>query len=1255
MIKSSIGLKEAISDILESSSLKVGVKDVCDKYLAEMANGTPEEMLYESFISEMGKYSNLRAIDQQLNLIDYNAKNDKNNIAIKRAVYEMANTEDSVIGTMIESAVANYLISKTDKSTQELRESLSLFKGRKNVDKILECVELDEYQKKITGKSQVLTLEESAIEKAPVMYTKEQMDEIVNSKVNEALENSKKAPKEKTMGELEDRVRLMESIDNILAKESRNSDVKAFCEGYLNALHNGTSQYKLYESFISGLSQFSYLNAVDTELSAMKDRVSKYKQDIDLTKILETMKETSSYYIVPLIEEAVVNYCKDKNAVNRVMARQALDSFSYDPFVKDILTIIGMDRSLNNVYLGESVETNQRAHTEKVYSPVLYIKENECIFNVDGIYYDKKGNNVSRVPKSDFAKLSESFKNTCNVINSSNTVYDELKEAFKVYSANSNDVGYVNEKSIVVNDKEVSYQEISNPNYLQMCVYEGTRDFYDALCTLYENMNTIAELDFVKSVHLNESDKVVDIFKLNNTIHMALINEDKTTEFYKNVNPIKCKNLMNEHMNFNVDAIFEDVMPNQKRIQEDIEDTKRAYEDYICNLKKRKGELESLKEENDDINEEDVKSAIELIDKEIENATKDYKKYQQDVDKEFDTEKDTKEDDDIKDVDAEVDKEEVSEPISNTPDAIEIEQPEGGEEETQDNIEEIPDITDNASDYDSLFDTPSVDAEGNMDKGFSIFKVSFDKNIKNGKTSNRGTVIMNIPMVNANGDIKDEIRMITFTLDNDKQPVINNDYMPATMYDAIKKAIIESPDINSVDFSAVPAEDDTVAPGIDDVIPPVDEPAIDEVIPNPEDATNPIDSLNTETGIDDVKEIPSIENTPVDSSIDVNSPIIPADKETPAEVENVSFDRNKDEGYINVSFPIEVGVSFDEIAPIAGPDFEADLNAHKIETKAAHDEEIGDGLIIILKNRADIEYIRKYLEEWLSIDRASFFNAFPELKQFESFNYRKASKLNESIILEGSIEMNIDGVEEELNDLKGALDKENFKVEDNGDSITLIANNTLEFDDICSFLADYRREIDADSDMAKELDKVLADMDTDSTMVTLPYNSKLVTALDKEGISYEDEDEENLDIVITNQEDAEFLMDKVEELGIEETPSYTELVDMMEDGGFVNEGLKITVEDTENHKKITFDTDDLEKKSEDSEDSKDEEKSEEDEEEKKETEDGDGAASFGNDTQLYSTPEEAEEAKTSGKEEKQEESEEPKKKKFVFKAKKLNK
>ena len=46
------------------------------------------------------------------------------------------------------------------------------------------------------------------------------------------------------------------------------------------------------------------------------------------------------------------------------------------------------------------------------------IKENECVFNVKGTYYNRKGNNITRFNKNDIASLNENFVNLCNLINS---------------------------------------------------------------------------------------------------------------------------------------------------------------------------------------------------------------------------------------------------------------------------------------------------------------------------------------------------------------------------------------------------------------------------------------------------------------------------------------------------------------------------------------------------------------------------------------------------------------------------------------------------------------------------------------------------------------------------------------------------------------------------------------------------------------------------------------------------------------------
>ena len=73
----------------------------------------------------------------------------------------------------------------------------------------------------------------------------------------------------------------------------------------------------------------------------------------------------------------------------------------FDPFIKDILNVVNGDMSLNSgLYLGESIETlNNKVHTETVFSPILYVKENESIFNISGTYYSKKRCAYNKIDK----------------------------------------------------------------------------------------------------------------------------------------------------------------------------------------------------------------------------------------------------------------------------------------------------------------------------------------------------------------------------------------------------------------------------------------------------------------------------------------------------------------------------------------------------------------------------------------------------------------------------------------------------------------------------------------------------------------------------------------------------------------------------------------------------------------------------------------------------------------------------------------
>ena len=452
--------------------------------------------------------------------------------------------------------------------------------------------------------------------------------EILN-KVTEMLNNVNENENVRiTFNDIEDKICLRESINNIL-KESKNEKLNTFLNNMLTDLKDGKSESMLYESFISGVSNWNYLSAVDTELSAVNNRVNKYKQEIDFSKILNTMKNTTSAYIVPIIEECVLDYVNDKTSNNRVLLTDRLMAFHYDPFVKDMLEVLHCDRSISESATFKNEQANN-VKINNIYSPIYSVSENECIFNVNGNFYNKKGNNISRISKVNATKLDESFVNLCNLMNSKNVRINENDNIELTYG---NKTAIISESSISIDGKEYSKDELNEAKGVSYITNDGYVNFYNTAEYLLENYNSIAHIDFVKSVKSNRENVGFDLFKLKESLYLTTHDTIGNHTFYRNINPIQTANIINEHMNMNVSNMFEELQSDNKKIQKEIDETKKSYESYIEELQERKAKLEACKEGADSEDAANVEEALKIVEEELEKTKNDYKEYQKTSDK----------------------------------------------------------------------------------------------------------------------------------------------------------------------------------------------------------------------------------------------------------------------------------------------------------------------------------------------------------------------------------------------------------------------------------------------------------------------------------------------------------------------------------------------------------------------------------------------------------------------------------------------
>jgi hypothetical protein len=421
------------------------------------------------------------------------------------------------------------------------------------------------------------------------------------------LEREKRAWAVKNLG-------VRESISNLSLTEGKdNHALKSTLEYFKEGLDNGIPEVRLYESFLTAMQSFSYFPKVGNAIKAIEDQVKTYKTDVVITKIVDTMKESRSSYLIPLIEDTIQNYLDDKNPQTQSFVKECLIKFSYDPFIRDIINLVTLDATELQLE-----HANASCDIEKVYSPILYLGENEAVFAVKGLYYIKKGNIVSRLTEKDSKKLDPEFVSLCEAINNPNVVIDG--KSISIFD--KSDKAVITEDKVVINGKDITKEEFSNS--AEIAHWTGKGPLLVLVETLRKNFNEIAEIDFAKRVFLKEDENhAADVFKLRGNVYIATHNStDGKSTFYRNINPIQAKGIMMEHLRYDISRLFEGLLPDEEKIQEEIEETKKDYRDYIQLLEVKMADFK----QNLYGTEMGVQ-VIEALQEELDDVTNEYKDY----------------------------------------------------------------------------------------------------------------------------------------------------------------------------------------------------------------------------------------------------------------------------------------------------------------------------------------------------------------------------------------------------------------------------------------------------------------------------------------------------------------------------------------------------------------------------------------------------------------------------------------------------
>jgi hypothetical protein len=294
--------------------------------------------------------------------------------------------------------------------------------------------------------------------------------------------------------------------------------------------------------------------------------------------------------------------------------------FLFDPHMKALYNFLGeSERSFHVSAHDNSCSIN------RIYSPIS-MNESAEFFSADGKIFKKNGNTVEVANEEEVSSLPASFKSTVQALSQPNTQVTE--SSIKIYS-NDKKIEIVEENSlpaIYINGNKVAKENVHRAFLSSGTFRMNEGNVINTIQTIVENWGSIFEIDFGKTITSKaNTHSTATVFFIGESIFVNKENRILGESiFYSNCNAIQTKNLVMEHMKFDISSSFTQLLNEEEKQLKELNALKEEYRNAMTLLGERKTTLENSPAEISQNPE--VLAIIEAIEDEINLLKEEYSK-----------------------------------------------------------------------------------------------------------------------------------------------------------------------------------------------------------------------------------------------------------------------------------------------------------------------------------------------------------------------------------------------------------------------------------------------------------------------------------------------------------------------------------------------------------------------------------------------------------------------------------------------------
>jgi hypothetical protein len=393
-------------------------------------------------------------------------------------------------------------------------------------------------------------------------FISSKMENSINESIMDKLEDLslldgstksfKEAQKIKNLG-------ILESIEFLKNRPVYSyPQTKIICEQFRNLIEvRGVKEFLIAESYVNELSKIGWDSDIKDTMESISEKIKRYSREIEVSKVLESLRNSGSYNFYSDLIDTLDSWLVTENKSTDLLLKQ-IKRWEFNPVIRNLSNSMKINESKNSGYLNLPRVSQGESRVESLFSPVL-IEEGRTVFPLGGDLFSAGYFGFSKLTEKEIEKtVPSSYLKVLSICSKPNVRIDENgayisigKNSIKIIEEGSKNSVYLGKNKLRFRDsvdlaKIVGLEVTSNLGMLESSLV-------DDVITIYENYDSIVELDFAKSIISNIYEGVsVNLIKWENQIYLQKINESMREKSLYKVNGSQAVKVVKDYLRYDI-------------------------------------------------------------------------------------------------------------------------------------------------------------------------------------------------------------------------------------------------------------------------------------------------------------------------------------------------------------------------------------------------------------------------------------------------------------------------------------------------------------------------------------------------------------------------------------------------------------------------------------------------------------------------------------------------------------------------------